>query len=75
MDEAVDYEEICKRLIVENEVLRQRLKRAPVKVGPALARVRDFVEDNYLVVMAGLFITSMLVSALYTVYQDRRQRP
>lgn len=73
MDDLIDYEVIANRLIIENEALRQRLNRPPIDVGQALAKARDFVEDNYLVIMALLLVASSLVSGLYTLYQDRRR--
>lgn len=73
MEEIADYERICKALVVENEELRRKLSGARPHIGELAKHARDFIEDNYLVILAALFITSTIVSGLYTLYQDRKR--
>lgn len=76
MDEIVDvdYEALCSRLIVENEQLRKLARASAMpSLGEALEQARDFIQNNYLVLLFLLFAASSLISGLYTVYQDRRR--
>ena len=75
MSEEVDYEAVCSRLIAENERLKQVLsaKYVPLfRIGERLVSLKEFIEDNYLVLMFLLFVVSTLATGLYTVIQDRR---
>lgn len=78
MDDVIDYEALCSRLVVENERLRKVLVTpgGPMAwhIGERLAGLREFIEDNYLVLMFALFVASALIGGLYTVMQDRRSR-
>lgn len=75
MSEEVDYEAVCSRLIAENERLKQVLSKKYVplfRIGERLVSLKEFIEDNYLVLMFLLFVVSTLATGLYTVIQDRR---
>lgn len=74
-EETVDYEAVCSRLIAENERLKQVLsaKYVPLfRIGERLVSLKEFIEDNYLVLMFLLFIGSAVCGGIYTVIQDRR---
>jgi hypothetical protein len=72
----VDYKLLYEQMIGENEELRERLMKIALgqrlDLGTLARRGRVFVQDNYLVIMLALMVVSMLVSGLYTLYQDRR---
>lgn len=69
----IDYKTLYEKLVDENEQLRMKLFKSTLK--PAWSfnfdQVRDFVYDNYLVIMVALFVLSSLVSGLYTLFKDR----
>ena len=76
MEEVIDYEALCGRLVVENEKLRQMLssKYVPLfAIGDRLVSLKEFIEENYLVLMFALFLGSALIGGLYTVISDRRR--
>ena len=76
-EETVDYEAVCSRLIAENERLKQVLssKYVPLfAIGDRLVSLKEFIEDNYLVLMFALFVISALAGGIYTVISDRRGR-
>ena len=77
MTEPIDYEVLYNRVIAENEALRLGMFRARmqqnVPLSSRLARARDFIEDNYLVLVFALIVLSTLCSGVYVLWRDREE--
>lgn len=73
----VDYQALYKQVVEENEALRLHLLKVryhrEIALGDLALRARDFIQENYLVLLFLLFMATSVISGIYTLYQDRRR--
>jgi hypothetical protein len=76
MSDSIDYQALFEQVRLENEALRlgmlkSRL-RTRVNVSQKLIGIRDFVEQNYLVLVFAVILLSTLCSGVYVLWHDKQ---